>query len=897
MKLRPAFWRRPPAEAVDDEIAQHIEALVARNVERGMDPESARRDALARFGDVHTISHECRQLAHSIDTNMRRSDWLNDLRSDIAFAGRVLRRSPLFTTVAVLTLAIGVGAATTVFSVVDAVLLRPLPYANAKHAVVLWNDMGKPGDHRFAIAAPEFADMRDQLTTLDVAALRWQGGNLGGDCGEAAETCNAERVSVYVTSPNLFEVLGTQPAMGRSFTAEDGAQGAEPVILISDALWRARFGRDPQILERRVTLGGTNRRIIGVMPPGVRFPDASVGFVKAQADLWMPWSWERGRAGERGNQNLAVVGRVHDGVSESAMRADVDRLAADFRTRFPDRYAKTTIAWRIGSPSLTSEMVGEVRRPLVLLLSAAGLVLLIACANVSNLALSRGASRQREFALRASLGAGSGRLARQLVTESVVLGAIGGALGIVLAYVAIRSLGSLDAAAVLPRADGIRMNTAVLAFACGISLVSAVIFGLVPAMQGSRADVHTTLQRGGRSARLGVGNRFRRTLVVAEVALTLVMLVGATLLTRSFAALRRVETGLDARSVMTFQVGPSGPRYDSLHKAVAYHRELRSRLEGLTGVELVSTGYPLPMGGEGWSGSYYMATEEPGRPEYHAEYATVSSGYFRSMGIPLLAGREFDATEAFGTPQAVIVDETTARRHWQTPRNAVGKLINPNNGPGRYATIVGVVGHVRNGGPRIEGEPQIYFATEQQGVWRTWYIVRTASTVEPSLLASAIRDAAKNIDPNVAVAQMRPMESIVAGATSRDRFSMYAIGVFAVAALILACVGLYGVIAYLVTQRLHEIGIRLALGGRPRDVVREIVMDGGRMAIVGIILGIAGAAVASRAMRGLLFGVREIDIPTFAGVSAVLAVVAIAAAYVPARRAARVDPLQTLRGS
>ncbi len=895
MKLRRLFWRLSADDGVDEELRAHIDELTARYVADGMPPDAARTAALQRFGNPTSVRDACRALAQSIEADMRRAEFIADLKQDLGYALRILRRAPLFTAVAVITLAIGIGANTAIFTVVDAVLVRGLPYQHAASDIVIWNDYGTPGMAKVSVSMPEFADLKDQLKSMDVAGLRWQAVNFGGNCVSDTDACDAERVNAYSVSPNIFTVLGAQPAMGHAFSEADGAQGAEPVILISHALWVRRFGRDEHVLDRRVTISGVQRRIIGVMPEGVRFPDAALGFLKVPAEVWVPFAWERGRAGERGNQIMGVIGRVHDGVSLAAAQSELDRVAADFRARFADRYAQAASKWRLSAVPLRAEMVGDIRTSLLLLMGAVSLVLLIACANVANLMLARGASREREFAVRASLGAGRVRLARQLITESVVLGFGGGALGVGLAFLATRALVSLDAASVLPRADAVRVNGTVLAFSLAISIVSSVLFGLAPALQFSRADLSRSLRRGGRAGSIAAGRRFRQSLVIAEVALTLVILVGAALLGRSFAALQHVHTGVDGASVVVFQVAPAGAKYPTATEARAYHRDLQARVAAVPGVERVALGYPLPMGGEGWGGSYYMATEDPGRPEYHAEYGVAAPGYFGTLRVPIIAGRDFGSEDATDGPQNIIVDDVLATRHWGTAGNAIGKLMNPNNGPGKYATIVGVVGHVRKGGPHTEGEPQIYMPLAQNAIWRASYVVR--SNGDPRALFGAIRQAVKAVDPAIAVAQLTTMNDVIASATAKERFNAVALIGFAVAALLLASVGLYGVMAYLVTQRMQEIGIRLALGGQPRQVVRLVLAEGLRMSAAGIGIGLVLAAALSRTMHGLVFGVTETDVATYAGVAVLLAVVAMCASYIPARRATRIDPLLTLRGS
>jgi putative ABC transport system permease protein len=879
-RLRTLFWKIPVEQEVDEEIAHHLEMQTRRYIDAGMEPAAARAEALRRFGDPEKARDECRVIGHRMEVEMRRAELRHELRQDAGFALRLLRHNPLFTTIALITLAVGIGANTAIFSVVKAVLLQPLPYRHAERVVVIWNRYEKTDLKRAAIAPAEFADILEQKRAFDgVAALTDQPASLIG-LGEP------EQLMAYAVSPNLFELLGAAPQLGRGFMAQDGKEGAEKVVLLSHELWLRRFGGDTTAVGRAVHVGGQLRTVIGVMPAGVRFPEAPVGFLRERADLWFPYGWEQARSESRGNQYLGMVARIRPGAGIEQARADLDAIAARFRAQFTDRYLDAE-GWRLFASPLRDEMVGDVRPALLILLGAVALVLLIACVNVANLLLTRAALRQRELAMRGALGAGRGRLVRQLLTESTLLSLAGGGLGVLLAWWGIRTLVQLDPGSI-PRLDGVRIDGAVLAFSLGISAVTGLVFGLAPALHQSRLDLRAALQNGGRENTAGRGHRrFRNALVIAEVAMAFIVLVHAGLLARSFAALQRVETGLDADGVLSLGLSLPRAKYDTPEKLNAFHRELQSRMAAVPGIQQASAVYPLPMSGKAWSASFEIEGRPtaPGEPEPHAEFAVAMPGYFRTLRIPLREGREFTQHDAVGAPEVVIVDELLARRWWPG-ESAVGKRLD-------VGEVVGVVAHVRNAGPQNEGEPQIYKPFLQWPQRPLFIVART--TVEPTTLAPALRRAVRAIDPDQPIADLQTMERRVHGAVARERFNMLLLSLFAGVALVLAIVGLYGMMAGLVSQRVHEIGIRLALGGRPSDALRLILGEGMMILLIGLLIGLAGAAALSRAVSGLLFSTGATDPLTYGAIAALVAFVSLAATWVPARRATRVDPLAALR--
>jgi predicted permease len=894
LRKRDALFDAIPVEReVDDELAFHLEMQTRRFVGAGMSREAARAAALARFGDVERVRGECRTIGHDTEERMRRAELLQELKQDVTFAWRLLRRNPAFTAVAVLTIALGIGANTAIFSVVNGVLLRPLPYPNADRLLVVWNQPAAAKREFNAVSAPEFADYRDQARAFDgIAAINQQPVTLTGGCG--AGGCEPERVSAYLVSPNVFDLLGVRPWRGRALAPDDGASTGEPVVVLSHALWMRRYGGDDAVIGRTLTVNGRPRTIVAVMPPGIRFPDAPISWLAERADLWLPRAWEESRAGSRGDQNLAVIARMAPGVTVARAQADLDAIAARFRAAFPDRYVQPG-RWGITAVSLREQMEGDVRPALLVLSSAVGLVLLIACVNVANLLLARGAARRRELGVRVSLGAGRGRIARQLMTESAVLSLAGGALGVALAWWAVRTLAGLQAARV-PFLDTVRIDGTVLTFSLALSVVTGLLFGLAPVVQQWRAGARDALTEGTRGSTAGRSHaRVRTALVVSQMAMALVVLIGAGLLLRSFAKLSEVNPGFDASGVATFQLSLPRTKYDSAAKMVAFHQQLAERLAAIPGAQRASAVYPLPMSGEGWGASFEIVGRPTpsGEVEPHAEFATAMPGYFQTMGIPLRAGRDFTAQDVRGAPNAIVIDERLAERYWPN-EDPLGKRVTI-WGDGPEATVVGVVGHVHNSGPQAEGEPQLYLAFPQFPQSTIFSVVRTGG--DPAALAPGVRDVVRALDPDLAVARLQPLTANVEQALARHRFNMFLLALFAGVALVLAAVGLYGVMAFLVTQRWQEIGIRLALGGRPVDVLRMVLGQGLVLALAGVAAGVVAAFLLSRLAATLLFGIAPTDPLTYVSVAALMALVALAASFVPARRATRADPVRVMRGA
>ena len=890
-RLRSFFWRVPVTTEVNEELEAHLELQTARYIREGMTPEAARARAIERFGNSSSVRDECTDIRQDMETDMRRSELLEELKQDAMFALRGFRRAPLFTAVALLTIAIGVGANTAIFSVVNTVLLRPLPYPNAERIVTVNSAYRGNELEKTAVSGPELFDYRKTFKSLDaIASIRPADVTLTGSGGEP------EPLNAVVATPNLFDVLGERPVIGRGFLSTDGRPNEPQVVLLTHALWQRRFGSDSGIIGRQILLNAVPRTVVGIMRPGMRFPDSPVGYAGTRADLWIANSGETTNTPEqRGNENLVVVARLAPGASMAAVERDRIATVAQFKRELPDRYARPGAKeWTIVVTTLRDEMVGTVRPALLMFTAAVAIVLLIACVNVANLLLARTALRQRELAVRQALGASRTRLLRQLLTESTILSLMGGALGAGLAAIAVRGLRTYGVVE-MPQLDGTRLDLTAFAFTFGVSALAGLLIGLVPALQPSAENPGMLLGAAARGSSAGLGRRKLRTaLVVAQVAMALVVLNTAGLLGRSFIALQQVKPGFQPEGVMTTYVNLPrrlGGAYDSSHKVNAFYERLASELASLPGVTSVGGIYPLPVSNDRWSGSIdvegYPAEKQPP----HAEIATAMPGYFKTMGIPL-RGRDFTSDDRVGRPLTAIVDEEFARRYWPG-QDAIGKRISRDASTGRWITVIGVVGHVQRDGPATASEGQLYlpYLLFPQGM--LYAVVR--SSVPPATLAVPMRQAVRSIDANLPVSKQRPLADLQHESIARERFNVVLTALFAFAALALASVGLYGVMSYLVAQRTREIGIRVALGGKPSDVRGMVLKESLGVAVVGLVIGTAGSLALSRSLSRFLFEITPTDPLTYGSIAVLLLVVATAAAFGPARRATRVDPLTALR--
>jgi len=802
--------------------------------------------------------------------------------SDLRFAFRQLLKNPGFTVVAVLTLALGIGANTAIFSVVYGVLLKPLPYREPEQLIrVFESSAGAP---KFPMSAGDFQDYREQNTTLAGLALYTR------QDLELSKDDKPELLSALRISSGFFDVLGVRPMLGREFRREDEAPGNHHVVILSNGLWQRRFQSDPGVIGKPIVLTGEAFTVVGVMPPGVPHVGGDYRSMPhgETVDFWWPVTLRP--QDSRGSHYLNAVGRVKPGVLLEQTSADLSVIADRLARQFPD----TNGGFRIAIQALHEEIVGRARTTLLVLQGAVFFVLLIACVNVANLLLARSAAREREMAVRAALGAGRWRVARQLLTESLLMAAVSSAAGILLAQcgmIALAKLGSEQ----LPRLQGVHLDEHVLCFTLALTLLTGLLFGLAPALQGGKANLNGLLKEGGRTGIGGRQRRLRDTLVAAEVALALLLLVGTGLLVRSFWRLQLTAAGFNPERVLTAVVSLPYASYSNRTNSVRFHRQLLERLAARPGVESVGLTSDLPWTGYDENNSFSIEGKTfPPNNGPGGRYHFVSSDYFRTVGVPLIAGRFFNSDDSLERQPVVLINRSLAERYWPG-ENAVGKRITFTSEPKEqdWRTVVGVVGDVKDHPDSSAAVPAFYWSLAQIPIRQVTLAVRT--TAEPAGMLVAVRDEVHKLDKDVPLADVKTLEMIAARAVAGRRFTFWLAGGFAATALALAVIGIYGVLSYLVAQRTREIGVRMALGAQSRDVISLTLKQGMGPMLVGVALGLAGAFALTRLMSSLLFEVSATDPETFVVSALLLIFVAWLPCWLPARRAARVDPMEALR--
>jgi putative ABC transport system permease protein len=809
---------------------------------------------------------------------------MRSLLQDMRYGVRMLMKRPGFTFVAVLALALGIGANTAIFSVVNAVLLRPLPFKEPERLMAVWEtnpQLGAEMRNRNEVALGNFLDWRAQNQVFEqLAALFYTNLNLTG-------TGEPERIQSMAVTTNLFQALGVQPLMGRSFLPEEEKVGSPRAVILSHGLWQRRFGSDPNLLGKTLTLNGNQVTVVGIMPPGfqIQFPTSM------QVDMWVPMRIDPADAGRKAHY-LYVLGRLKQGVSVEQAQSAMSSIAAELQQQYPETNADKSAH----VVSLHKQLVGNIQSYLYVLFAAVGFVLLIACANVANLLLARVAARHKEVAIRIALGAGRLRLIRQLLTESLMLSLCGGLLGLLIAYWGIDLLLALTPSDV-PRLSEIGLHGAVFGWTLLISILTGVLFGLAPALQASKPDLNEALKESGGRATGGLQrSRLRNLLVITEVALALVLLICAGLMIKSFARLQQVNPGFEPKNLLTMNISLPRQKYKEDQQSNVFYDQLFERLRAVPGVESVGGIDPLPLSDSNTTtgilieGGPVLAVAD--RPEVGQR--TVTPAYFQAMRIPVLKGRAFTEQDRSDTPRALIVNEALARRYWPN-EEAIGKRLGFEDDAAKqyWWEIVGVVGNVKHERLDAEAKPEVYFPYQQSPANFMTLVIRTTS--DPSNMIAAVRDQVLAIDRDQPVFDIKTMDQRLAKAVSQSRFIMLLLGVFSALALVLAAVGIYGVMAYTVTQRTHEIGIRMALGAQASDVLRMIVRQGMILALIGVLIGLAASFALTRLMSSLLYGVTATDPLTFVGVALVLSLVALLASFIPARRATRVDPIVALR--
>jgi predicted permease len=816
---------------------------------------------------------------------------------DVRYAIRLFARQPGFTAVAVLSLAIGIGANTAVFSVASALLLRPLPYAEPDRLAILWNRSPGLNIAEDWFSTAQYFDVRSNNTAFDdVAIALGNTVNLTGDGNEA------ERIGVIRVSSNLLPMLGARPALGRFFVPEDDVPGLAATAVLGHGTWVRRYGSDPEVLGRTIRLNGQPVEIVGVLPASFSLPREvlpTLGMAE-DGEIFLPLPLAENAAQFRGREDYNILARLKPGATVTEAQAEMDLLTARLRREHPNTYPPNG-GLTFSVVPLLDQVVGDVRPTVLILSGAVAFVLLIACANVANLLLARAVGRRREITVRAALGASRRRIARQLLTESVLLAAAGGAIGIALAITGIAWMQALQPPNV-PRLRDIGITTDVLFFTAAVTAASAILFGLVPALGVGRTDLQSSLRDDGRGAMgshglWGRGGGLRRALVAGELALSVVLLVGAGLLLRSFANLQRVPAGFAPEGVLTFELSLVGTKYPNGPVAIEAFRRIWERLDALPGV--VSSGgvSTLPLSGfQAWGPVTIEGHVPPAGQDFiNADQRIAGGRYFETMRIPLVAGRYFSEADQPGGPRSVIVDERLAGEYWPG-QDPIGKRLRTgpvSSGSTNWMTVVGVVGRVKQYGLDADGRIVIYLPQTQAAIRSVYVTIRTAG--DPLSLLPSVRSTLRDFDPDLPVYRVRTMDVRVEESLARPRFAMTLLTVFAGVALVLAAIGIYGVMAYLVSQGTREIGIRMALGATERGVLRLVLRQGVLVAAAGLVLGVAGSWALTRFMQAMLFGVGRSDPATFGGVALVLATVAVAATVGPARRAARVDPTVAMR--
>jgi len=879
MRLRSLARRNRVEEDLDRELRFHLEQQLEENLAAGVPPAEARRAALRKLGGVTQIQEECR--------DMRRTDSIETFWRDLRYALRTLRKAPGFTVVIVLTLALAIGANSAIFSVIDGVLLRPLPYPDAARLVrVFFHSADYP---HFPLNPFDFRDFRARNRSFESLA-----GYAHADL-QLSGTGQPERFTGFAVTAGFFHALGLRPARGREFTANDEIPDNQQQVILSDRLWRNRFAADPNILGRKIMLDSRPFTVAGVMPPGTEHPGNEYNGVAhgETVDVWWPFAFH-GDPTQRGSHFLEVIGRLKPGVAPAAAQAEMNALIAQLAREHPGFLD----GWQALAIPLYGEIVGPSERLLFVLLGAVGLVLLIACANAANLLLARATARRREIAVRTALGAGRARLVRQLLTESLLIASLGGVLATALAVAGVRTLVALLPAG-FPRADAIHVDAAVFAFTLLIALATGVLFGLAPALQAARTDVQDALRAGGRGAGGSRGHlRLRSALVVGEVGLACLLLIGAGLMLRSFVNLLRADPGFRPEHLLTARVSLPYATYKATD-APRFWTRLCASLDSTAGMRAAGVGTDLPWTGydDNIGGLNIEGRKAPAGQDFHARYHVASPGYFRAAGIPLVGGRFFTSGDNMKAPLALIVNQSMARRYWPN-EDALGKRVAIDDHPKAedWMAIVGIVGDVKDKPDSPTAEMALWWPIEQSpvGVNNNMAVVMRGSS-DAALLANGLRQAVRQLDPTLAVANIRPMDDIADANVSTPRFALFLVALFAVLALTLAAIGIYGVISYAVSQRTHEFGLRMALGAQPGDVRRLVLRQGVKLALMGVALGLVGALVLGRVLWSLLFEVSAADPVTFTSVSAIAIAVAALACYLPARRATAVDPANALR--
>ncbi|HEV8446112.1 MAG TPA: ABC transporter permease [Gemmatimonadaceae bacterium] len=869
--------RRSAGRDVDDELRFHVESRVADLVASGVDPATARARAEAEFGDQRTIREQTVRIDERIRRRRRLGDWLNEIWRDVVVGLRSLRRTPGVAISALLCSALGIGATGAITSAAYAILVRALPYADADHLVAVYSENPGRAYHRVNVSWPDYETWRDGTRAFSALGMwTWTTLTFSGEGGEA------ERIEGAEMTPNLVTILGVAPELGHGFVPTDTMPGAPPVALISHGLWQRRYGGDSTIVGRRVEIGSQMTTIVGVMPPRFNFPD--------RGDAWIPFKPRPG-AEAHGNRGYAgAIGRLRPNVTIDQARSDMYRIDAAMVRDFPNENE----GWRSEILPLRDDLVGDLKRPVQIFLAAVMMVLLIVCANVANLLLARGAARSGEIAVRTALGASRQRLARQLMTESFALAIVAGAFGVMIAWWGVRLLRYAFPGQTPPSYISLTVDGASLAFIAGITLLTGVLFGILPAVRGTRVDLGTVLRGVGRGSD-GHQSRVRGSLVVLEIALTVVLTVGAMLLLRSYKNFEGTALGFDEQGILSARIALAKPDYPTSAQRIEFYDRLLARLRALPGVTFAASAQGIPFSGwnlQAWARIEGMPPRKRGE-ELDAHYQYVSSDYFKAIGVGLVRGRWLTPQDRDSLHPPVLVNEQMVKVGFGGA-DPIGKhvLIGGDRDP--VATVVGVVRDFRHYRLPEPMGPAVYYAYAAYPTLGQTIVLRTGSR-DPHALIPELRRVVRELDPRVALSEVQTFDEVVGRSLWRQRLHGAVLSIFAVLSLVLACIGLYGVLSYAVTQRTRELGVRIALGANTGDVVRLVLRQSGALVVGGVAVGLIGALFASRLLETLLYGVGPADLLTFTTVPLGLAAVALLASAIPARRAAEVDPIAAIR--
>ena len=877
---RPRFYlpwrsRRQVTVDVDDELAFHLDHVAAELRAAGWSDSDARLEAARRFGDVDYTRDYCRTEDIRRERGKRRMTFFDDLSQDLRYGVRALRRSPGFATTALLTLALGIGANTAIFSVVRGVLLEPLPFREPERIVRIWNAHKGNGIMDGPVSEPDFLDWRAQSRTVETMGGHF---TVGMDLTGAGDP---EQISTALVTDGFFETLGTPAFIGRPLIPDEQVVGRNRAIVLSHDFWSRRYAGEPSLIGRTITLNGEPFQVVGVMPKGFIYP------AERAVDGWVPMSFfgpdNIGRV--RAARFMNVIARIKPGVTQEQVGAELSTIAARLSKEYPDNPGWDSVTLT----SIRESIIGEVRQPLVVLMVAVAMLLLVACVNLASLLLARATGRRQELAVRAALGAGRGRIARQLLTESLTLAVLGGAIGIGLGALAVRALAAMGASE-LPRSSDIRIDGTVLMFTFGVAVLSGLLFGIMPAVRAS-SDLEQSLRAGSRGNIGGSGQKLRSGLVIAEVALAVILVVGAGLATKSFARLASVDPGFNPSNALVVTAGMPAAYQTTPEAMRDYYYRVLTAVRAVPGVQAAGSVRDIPLTGRNGEmvrldlpGLASKPGEGPPAQRHH-----ISTDYFKALGVPIIAGREFEMTDGPNAPRAIVVNEELVRRVWPG-ENVVGKVLPVWGG---QVTIIGVVGNIRQRGLAESPDPALYMHVLQQMRSRMSIVVRTSG--EPLQYADAIRKAIWAQDPTQTITTLVTLDSVLGSAMTRPRLLAWLLALFGIIGLTLGALGIFGVLAYAVNQRRQEIGVRVALGATPRSVLQLVVGQGMLLAGVGVVLGVVGAALLTKSMQSVLFDIRSSDPMTFVQVTVVLLGAALAASLLPARRALAIDPVSALR--